>query len=120
MKKIVLPFPPSINDYYQPQRRGNGARLVLKKAGRVYREISVKMLRNIGQPIEGRLFVKVTLNPHMDAGEWDLDNRMKALLDALQHGGAIRDDNQIDHLEIVRGVESTPGTAIVEIGVYVE
>jgi crossover junction endodeoxyribonuclease RusA len=33
----------------------------------------------------------------------DLDNRLKALCDALEHAGVFDDDEQIDELVIVRG-----------------
>ena len=45
----------------------------------------------------------------------DIDNRLKALLDALQHVGVYRDDSQIDRLEVERGEVVTGGAAIVEI-----
>jgi crossover junction endodeoxyribonuclease RusA len=38
----------------------------------------------------------------------DLDNILKALLDALQYGGAYQDDSQIDSLQVVRS-KSVPG-----------
>ena len=45
----------------------------------------------------------------------DIDNRMKALLDAMEHAGVYRDDGQIDHLEIVRADVGKSGAATVEI-----
>ena len=40
---------------------------------------------------------------------------MKALLDALAHGGAYEDDSQIDRLEIVRGAVEPGGRVVVKI-----
>lgn len=45
----------------------------------------------------------------------DIDNVQKALLDALQHGGAFHDDNQIVRLTIERGDPVDGGKTIVSI-----
>lgn len=62
----------------------------------------------------GALAVHVTVHPP-DRRRRDLDNAMKALLDALAHGGAYEDDSQIDRLEIVRGAVVPGGKVIVRI-----
>lgn len=49
-----------------------------------------------------RLFMAVRLCMRDRRGS-DLDNRMKALLDALEHAGVFDDDEQIDELLILRG-----------------
>ena len=45
----------------------------------------------------------------------DIDNVQKALLDALQHGGAYEDDGQIVRLSIEKGDSVEGGKAIVRI-----
>ena len=51
--------------------------------------------------IAGPVYMVIQVFPP-DARRRDLDNILKPLLDALQHGGAYGDDSQIGHLEIVR------------------
>jgi hypothetical protein len=62
------------------------------------------------QHLTGRLAVTVDVHPP-DRRRRDLDNALKALLDALEHGGAYRDDAQIDDLRVRRGV-CVPGGCV--------
>ena len=95
---IDLPYPPSVNHYW----RRVGARTLISREGRRYRDrvASILALRRV-QPMTGSLAVRVAVHPP-DRRRRDLDNSMKALLDALEHGGAYEDDSQIDHLDIRR------------------
>ncbi len=108
---LELPYPPSVNHYW----RRVGARTLISRAGRKFRARVVAHLamRRL-QPMTGALAVHVTVHPP-DRRRRDLDNAMKALLDALAHGGAYEDDSQIDRLEIVRGEVVPGGTVIVRI-----
>ena len=38
-----------------------------------------------------------------DKRKIDIDNRIKAVLDALEDAGVFNNDFQVDHLEIIRG-----------------
>ena len=51
--------------------------------------------------MEGKLSVAILASPP-DNKRRDLDNLLKSLLDALQHAGVYKDDNQIDQLQIAR------------------
>ena len=53
------------------------------------------------KPLQGRLAMAIELYPP-DKRRRDIDNVLKATLDALQHGGAYADDCQIDYLTISR------------------
>jgi crossover junction endodeoxyribonuclease RusA len=106
-----LPYPPSVNHYW----RRVGWRTLISREGRRYRKDVVARLAAIhAVPLCGRLHVQVTVCPP-DAGRRDLDNLQKALLDALQCGGAYRDDSQIDYLEITRGCVVPDGKVIVTV-----
>lgn len=108
--ELILPFPPTINSYYAKTRGGNG--VYISKKGRVFRdEVSRDFREQIGilplnsslsLPLSGRLFVEVTLFPP-DKRRRDVDNYMKALLDALTICELWEDDSQIDQLFIYRG-----------------
>ena len=108
---LELPYPPSVNHYW----RRVGARTLISREGRRFRARVGAMLalRRI-QPVSGALDVRVVVHPP-DRRRRDLDNAMKALLDALEHGGAYADDFQIDHLDITRGSVVPDGKVIVHI-----
>lgn len=106
-----LPYPPSVNHYW----RHVGWRTLISREGRRYRKEVVALLAaQRARPLSGRLFVRVTVYPP-DGHRRDLDNVQKALLDALQQGGAFHDDSQIDELVIRRGKVIPNGKTIVEI-----
>jgi crossover junction endodeoxyribonuclease RusA len=66
------------------------------------------------EPLRGSLLVHVAVHPP-DLRRRDLDNAMKALLDALAHGGVYEDDGQIDRLEIERCGVVPDGKVVVQI-----
>lgn len=110
---IYLPWGPSINNYWLA---GSGKNRFVSKKGRKYR---LDIVECISQQCPGvllteRLCVDVVLYPP-DKKRRDLDNHMKALLDAITHAGLWEDDEQIDQLQIYRGEIIKGGGARVEI-----
>lgn len=99
--QLELPWPPSVNHYWRHQ---NG-RHHISAEGRSYRQIvavTARLKAQIDAPLEGRLSAMITAWPP-DRRRRDLDNVLKALLDALEHAKIYHDDSQIDHLTIERG-----------------
>jgi len=91
-----LPWPPSVNHYYRVVR----GRPILAADGRAYR-IAVADIVS-GPPLfAGRLAVTITATPP-DRRRRDLDNLLKATLDALEKADVYLNDSQIDDLRIVR------------------
>lgn len=111
--KLTLPYPPSINHYY----RHVGAKVLISKAGRVYREhVALECIAQGAKRIDGRLRVLVQTHAS-DRKRRDLDNTLKSLLDALQHAGVYDDDGNIDSLHIERGeVDPANPRVLVVIG----
>ena len=66
------------------------------------------------QPLDGPLAVEVEVHPP-DNRRRDIDNVQKALLDALQHGGAYADDGQVVRLTLVKGAPVAGGKTLVRI-----
>src|SRR5262245_3875154 len=104
MFEVELPYPPSINHYW----RRVGPRTLISREGRRFRQRVMAILS--AQRVEalaGPLAVEVEIHPP-DHRRRDIDNLQKALLDALQHGGAYQDDSQVVRLVIVKR-EPVPG-----------
>jgi crossover junction endodeoxyribonuclease RusA len=117
--QLTLPWPPSVNRYWRsvPVGRGRGVRVLISREGRAFRRDAVARLARFRRrgPLCGRLDVRVELcAPTRRA--LDIDNRLKALLDAMQHAGVYRDDGQIDRLLVERGPVTRGGLVRVEIG----
>lgn len=110
--ELSLPYPPSVNHYW----RRAGSRTIVSAQGRRFRSAVARTLA-VGRvrAFDGRVAVRVVVHPP-DRRRRDLDNVLKALLDALaQPGGAYRDDEQIDGLEVLRGEVVKGGKVVVTV-----
>jgi len=87
---LALPYPPTINHYYQ---RGKAGRLSVGARGIEYRQQvrTLLMCRRI-QPVAGIVGIAVLAYPP-DRRKRDADNLWKCLLDSLTHGGLWEDDS---------------------------
>ena len=98
MLEVELPYPPSINHYW----RRVGPRTLISREGRRFRREVMAILAALRvQPLAGSLTVWIDVYPP-DRRRRDLDNIIKSLLDALEHGNAYHDDSQIDSLFVQR------------------
>jgi crossover junction endodeoxyribonuclease RusA len=108
---LHLPWPPSMNRYW----RSAAGRVLLSRDGRDYRAIVAEIVNRRDLPtLTGRLTVQIHARMP-DHRRRDLDNLLKATLDALQHGGLYEDDAQIDELTIRRGGVFAGGELIVAV-----
>ena len=111
MREFELPYPPSINHYW----RRVGPRTLISREGRQFRRDVMAILAGMGiEPLTGKLIVCVDIFPP-DNRRRDIDNVTKALLDALEHGGAYVDDSQIVKLTIEKGERVEGGKTLVKI-----
>ena len=109
--EFELPYPPSINHYW----RRVGPRTLISREGRRFRQRVTAILAAMRiEPMCGRLAVAVEVFPP-DNRRRDIDNVFKALLDAMQHGGAYADDSQIVRLSIEKQKPVEGGKTIVQI-----
>lgn len=99
MSMITLPWPPSVNRYW---RSVNG-RVLIAAAGRQYR-MDVELVAAIKNfKRHGDANVVVRINAWFpDKRRRDIDNVLKAPLDALTAAQVWDDDSQIVHLSIRR------------------
>lgn len=114
MLVLTLPFPPSVNTYWRNIGRG---RTIISERGRQYRDDVVGHVaaHPKADMLADRLHVAITLHPP-DNRRRDVDNYLKAPLDALTHAGVWADDSQIDRLSVQRGDNRPGGMAVVVIG----
>lgn len=110
-RMIDLPWPPSGNHIY---RAGEGGIRRLTDRAKAYRTAvrAVCMAMRMGHPYTGRLAVTITLYCP-DRRARDIDNPLKAILDALQSGGVYENDSQIDDLHVMRAAGSYRGGSVV-------
>ncbi len=97
MSLVILPWPPSVNRYWRTFR----GRMLISAHGRAYRQQAV------AAAVTGARFgaakVKVSIEAWLpDNRRRDVDNLLKAPLDALCHAGIYYDDSQIVELSIRR------------------
>ena len=113
--RIVLPWPPTVNHSSGPT--SNGGRYLTPEHKAFRNEVNLRVIA-AGSPTfgESRLAVEIHLTPP-DRRRFDLDNRLKGTLDALQLCGVYEADAQIDDLRVVRGEMLIPGegSAVVTI-----
>ena len=97
---LDLPLPPSVNHYWGQ----HGHRRFVSKAGVDFKEKVAEYVIDYRVPKLGtaRLAMTVVLFPK-DRRKQDIDNRIKALWDALADSGVFDNDEQIDTLFIERG-----------------
>ncbi len=110
--RISLPWPPSVNRYW----RSVGGRVLISRDGREYRQRVAGQVLEAGRPprYAGELAVDILAWPP-DRRRRDLDNVLKALLDAMEHAGVYEDDSQIGVILIRRGEVVAGGRVDVEV-----
>lgn len=97
MIELTLPWPPSVNRYWRTFQ----GRMIISAEGRAYRKaVADQVLVQRGaKHYEGKMKVEIEAwRP--DNRRRDLDNLLKAALDACTHAGVWADDSNIIDLRI--------------------
>ena len=105
---VRLPYPPSVNHYWRHSR----GKVYLSAEGREYRQGVADAIGRV-RPLVGPVVLRLLVHPP-DKRRRDLDNVLKAILDALEHAGAVRDDSQVEMLH-VRRKDPRPPRGYVEV-----
>ena len=110
---LDLPWPPSVNHYWQ--LNANGSRRISAR-GKQFRHDVIILCKAAGlwAPIYEPVAVSIIAHPP-DRRRRDLDNVLKALLDGMEHGGVYGDDAQINMLQIQRAEVVKPGRILVTV-----
>lgn len=108
MYELTLPYPPSVNHYWRHRIAGKAGKhfisVYIGKEGQAYKQdVAAVVLQNGWRhQLAGRLAMTVTLH-RKDRRQYDVDNRLKALLDAMAEAGVIKDDKLFDEITVIRG-----------------
>ena len=101
-------LPPTVNHLY---RTWGKAKRTKTKAAREWQNVTARMFadwKHNGASYEGDVAVRIRFTTP-DKRKWDLDNRLKALLDTLQMAEVIKNDSQIKFLLAERKKGSNDG-----------
>ena len=114
--EMLLPWPPSTNTLHRNARIGNRQATLLSEKGRAYFDAAAyEVIRQRdGAKFSGPVAVEITLHAPTRRSI-DIDNRIKATLDAMTHGGLWVDDSQVDVLIVQRGEVRRGGAAAVRV-----
>lgn len=96
---LTLPWPPSVNHLWRRSRRG----VFKTRTARDYEQLVWAAWQEAGRPriTDGDLAVTIVATPP-DRRRRDLDNLVKAVLDALVRAGAMSDDSHVAELHVER------------------
>ena len=110
---LNLPYPPSVNSYWRHPNKGKLAgRHLISAEGRSYRRDVWVACRQQHPSVclVGPVKMTIALTAP-DKRRRDLDNTLKALLDALTHAKVIEDDSMIKELHMSWLGVAKPGCA---------
>lgn len=103
--EFFVSIPPTVNNYYVKTRNG----VFISKAGKAFREKAAEdIIQQVGGVhLTGHFHVEIIMFFN-DRRRRDLDNYLKALLDAITHSSLWSDDCLVDQLVIMRGRTDSP------------
>jgi Holliday junction resolvase RusA-like endonuclease len=106
-----LPYPPTINHYYGVDPRTHHK--YLTHQARSFRKEVWALL--VGKEKFGKAKLTMRIDWHQNSKADDIDNRVKPLLDALEHAGTFNNDKQIRDLRVVFSTPLTGGATDIQI-----
>jgi len=106
--RLCLPYPPSVNHYY----RHVGNKTLISREGREFRGRVKGVVDAAGfPPLSGPMVCDICVT-RPDRRRRDIDNLIKATLDAMQHAAVYADDCEVVDLRI-RWFGEEPGAVVV-------
>lgn len=100
--ELVLPWPPSVNEYHQPAKVNGKLRIIKSTKVRKYLKKSITLVfrQLIAElKIPQNVVMQIDLHPPT-LRSYDVDNRSKAILDTLSQSDFWIDDDQCESLLI--------------------
>lgn len=118
---LTIPWAPSANRIWRKYR----GRVVLNPKVQGYRDAVVAAaLEKFGafpRPLEGRLSIELDLYPPKSKASFDVDNRVKPVLDAIQHARLVKDDAQFRRVVVTerdRDTSQPKGYIVITIAAW--
>ncbi|MEO0943221.1 MAG: RusA family crossover junction endodeoxyribonuclease [Pseudomonadota bacterium] len=112
---VRLPWPPSTNNLFAHRAMGGTIRRFPSKTYKRWRKSAVQALCDLGvNKITTACRIEIVLTPP-DRRRRDIDNYLKAILDALVEAEVISDDSLIDELSARRELGHQPAGAFVKL-----
>lgn len=109
---LRIPFPPTLNHDKRPDGRGGQ---LLTDDTKAFRAAVAALVLALRAPwVGGRVRVTITLYPP-DGRAYDVDNRIKPTLDALQAAGVLVNDRQVRDVRALEGERAEGGAAQVVV-----
>lgn len=119
---ITLPWPPSVNSYWQPfvvPNTRNRVVMTLTPRAKLYRtDVHAAIRTQCGSVPVATITVPVRIDIELRAPDRrtrDIDNHIKGLFDALTHAGIWQDDSLVDEMTVRRGRIHRDGQANIVI-----
>lgn len=110
---LVLPMPPTVNNYYGIVK-GTSQRYLMRAAKLFRHEVALIVDKAERRGFFGDAKLAMRVDLHF-ARDGDVDNRLKPLLDALEYADLFGNDRRIDDLRVVRGHRVKGGRCLVTI-----
>lgn len=93
-----FPYPPSVNHYWKPRK--GGGKYLAPAANQFRADVCAATLPTGVLNFQGDVCLEVKLYPPADNNKYDIDNVLKALLDALKYARVYQDDSQVCKLTV--------------------
>ena len=104
--KLTLPWPPSINHYWRARNAGKFIKFYISDDAQKFRQQTIRAVSDWDMML-GPLSMRIFAYPP-DRKARDVDNLLKAPMDALEHGGVFENDSQVEELYIRKMREPAP------------
>ena len=116
LRLVIAGLPPTANQMYRTGRQGQ--RYKRAEVEEWQSEVAERMRQEWNKPLAFMGEVEVRIEFRVKGGRrWDIDNRLKALLDCLEYGRVIKDDAQIARIQASR-VTGTESETVIEMREY--
>ena len=94
LQLVLSGLPPSVNRMYRTGRNGNRYKRSDVSDWQEETAVAIREAWSRGDAYAGKVEVRIVFTVKGNH-RWDIDNRLKALLDCLELGGVIENDSQI-------------------------